>query len=73
VSVNIDSTLIIPFNFSFNRFVDRDMFICYIPYGVGHPPILRKMPRDCLTSSVTPDDMDVEEHVEGDSGDSQEK
>ncbi|KAG2337753.1 hypothetical protein BDR05DRAFT_952398 [Suillus weaverae] len=54
-------------------FAEWDMFIHYTPYGVGHPPMLRKMARDCLTSSQTPEDMEVEEHVEGDSGDSQEE
>lgn len=70
MSVNIYSTLNPPFNFSFNRFADRDMFIRYTPYGIGHPPMLRKMARDCITSSQTPEDMDIEEH---DSGDSQEE
>jgi hypothetical protein len=73
VSLNIDSALNPPFNYSFDRFADRDMFIRYTPYGVGHPPLLRKMARDCLTSSQTPEDMNVEEYVEGDSGDNQEE
>jgi hypothetical protein len=39
------------------RFVDRDMFMRYTHFGVGHPVLLRRMVRECLSSDlVAPDD-----------------
>lgn len=38
----------------------------YTHFGVGHPPKLRKMARDCLipTAAASADNMDVDEHSE---------
>jgi len=60
------------------RFVDRDMFVRYTHYGIGHPKVLQEMARDCanadLTDSTGPEedrDHDQERVLnfcEGDSG-----
>ncbi|KAG2048807.1 hypothetical protein BDR06DRAFT_1012728 [Suillus hirtellus] len=41
-------------------FVDRDMFIRYTHFGIGHPVTLRKIIRDCLDFEPTGDTMDIE-------------
>lgn len=43
------------------RFVDRDMFMRYTHFGVGHPVMLRRMTRECLGSDLVAldDAMDV--------------
>jgi hypothetical protein len=57
------------------RFVDRDMFIRYTHFGVGHPVAVRKMVKDCLGSPAAApadrdtmdifDDIDLEEIWDG--------
>ncbi|KAG2113688.1 hypothetical protein DEU56DRAFT_919696 [Suillus clintonianus] len=53
-------------------FVDRDMFMRYNPFGVGHPVSIRKITRDCLGSGAPADAMDVvnddADHEEVDDG-----
>jgi hypothetical protein len=53
------------------------MFLRYTHFGIGHPPQLRKIARDCLTTttaaSVNDSDMDVDEHSEINCGDGQEE
>lgn len=48
------------------RFVDRDMFMRYTHFGVGHPVMVRRLTRDCLGyESVTPvDAMDAVNEVD---------
>lgn len=43
----------------FVRFVDRDMFMRYTHFGVGHSPLLRKITRDCSESVARTDAMDT--------------
>ncbi|KIK32956.1 hypothetical protein CY34DRAFT_813946 [Suillus luteus UH-Slu-Lm8-n1] len=47
-------------------FVDRDMFMRYTHFGVGHPVMVRRLTRDCLGyESVTPvDAMDAVNEVD---------
>lgn len=56
------------------RFVDRDMFMRYTGFGVGHPVMLRKFVRDCYGSDLMAptnamDVVDVDEHEEVINGD----
>jgi hypothetical protein len=49
------------------RFVDRDMFMRYTGFGIGHPVMLRKFVRDCISSDLmapthTMDTVDADEH-----------
>jgi hypothetical protein len=47
------------------RFVDRDMFVCYTHYGIGHPKVVREMVRDC-TNTEFADSSDSEEDEDRD-------
>jgi hypothetical protein len=55
------------------RFVDRDMFMRYTHFGVGHPVMLRRMTRECLGSDLVAldDAMDVinDDAADHDNGD----
>ncbi|KAG1816391.1 uncharacterized protein BJ212DRAFT_1480844 [Suillus subaureus] len=41
-------------------FVDRDMFMRYTHYGIGHPKVLQEMARDCANMDLA-DDLEPEE------------
>lgn len=56
-----------------DRFVDRDMFLRYTHFGVGHPVMQRRIIRDCeslalanVMDVVDGEVSDGEDHMEGD-------
>lgn len=55
------------------RFVDRDMFMRYTHYGIGHPAVLREMTRDCadLNLANSPESEDDDDDVQPSEGDSE--
>jgi hypothetical protein len=42
------------------RFVDRDMFMRYTSFGIGHPLAIRRITRDCLDLEAPADTMDID-------------
>lgn len=40
------------FNRKLLRFADRDMFMRYTHYGIGHPTAVRKLTRDCADADL---------------------
>ncbi|KIK32237.1 hypothetical protein CY34DRAFT_47013, partial [Suillus luteus UH-Slu-Lm8-n1] len=47
-------------------FVDRDMFMRYTHYGVGHPVVMREMTRDCANIDLTHSPESEDDEDDGD-------
>lgn len=47
-----------------NRFVDRDIFMRYNHFGIGHPAMLRRIVRDS-SGFESPSDINDEENSDG--------